>query len=257
MKKISVLFAFLLVAAVTFVGCKKDEEEPVAPTVTISQDKTEAWQGDTVTFTISASSDQDLNTLKISFDPYQADFDSTFAKGKHSVSVTYKYKVPGSAVNNTSHTLTVKVTDSESLSTSKTASISIKEPVTTTPLGAETAFTWSKCATTIAGFSAVGLTSTSNSASGPKIVKGTATKFVVLSAADWTSITTKEALQAKVDATAETTSYETIIFGSNKTYNEVIATINSGVYTIINITGSNSSTQSCGTEIIITGKTKN
>ena len=33
MKKLSILFAFLLVAAVTFVGCKKDEEEKAAPTI--------------------------------------------------------------------------------------------------------------------------------------------------------------------------------------------------------------------------------
>lgn len=36
MKKISVLFAFLLLAAVTFVGCKKDEEEKAAPTIAFS-----------------------------------------------------------------------------------------------------------------------------------------------------------------------------------------------------------------------------
>lgn len=52
-----------MVGMIAVTACKKDEEDPDGPNLTITPDKTTAWQGDTITFTYSVSSNATLEKL--------------------------------------------------------------------------------------------------------------------------------------------------------------------------------------------------
>lgn len=70
MKKISVLFMFLLVAAVTFVGCKKDEDVKNGPTITFSGADSKvidyAITGDNrIVFNVDVAAEGEIGTFTI------------------------------------------------------------------------------------------------------------------------------------------------------------------------------------------------
>ena len=138
MKKISVLFAFLLVAAVTFVGCKKDEETPDVPTITVSLKSgydNVAWMGDTVKYTVTMGSNEELATLKI--EPNVGNTGSnviTETLSGTSKTYEYTYVVPTASIDDGDViSITFTVTDNKDGKNTATQSITMDEPTSETP----------------------------------------------------------------------------------------------------------------------------
>ena len=116
-----------------------------------------------------------------------------------------------------------------------------KEP-TGTALSAESNFVFRRVSQTdTSGLDQFGLTWTGNTGTplAAIISKGTASKLVVLASTDWASITTKEALMAKVDSAVDTAHFLGVDFDTPpNAFDLVIATISGGNYFILHITGS-------------------
>lgn len=159
-------------------------------------------------------------------------------------------------------TATVTVSDKES----KSSVINVKvkgeqgEPEDT-PLSATQAFEWKRSgAPAGTGLDKFGLAWTSNGLEGNFAIvkKDAATKFVQLTAADWSAITTKEALKDAVDKATGITEYKGVSATKTADYNDVLAVLNGDVYYIINVKRAVVVSISGGsTTITITGDYKN
>ncbi len=79
-------------------------------------------------------------------------------------------------------------------------------------------------------------------------------KFVELSSAQWTSITTKEDLAAAVEAGTDMTVYEGVSAEASSAYDVVLATKYNNEYFMIHIQNATVVVGGTGTTITITGK---
>ncbi|MBU0765085.1 MAG: hypothetical protein KJ607_09645 [Bacteroidetes bacterium] len=129
MKSLKYFALALLAGAVLLTNCKKDEDL-TAPTITVSPATTTAWQGDTVTFTVTLSGNQKFKTLTITPNQDQAGQSETVTtfSGDYAATHTYTYVVPGTVTDGMYITVTFKIVDDEDLETTATAQINIEEP---------------------------------------------------------------------------------------------------------------------------------
>ncbi len=128
MKSLKLFALVLLAGVVAFSSCKKDDElDP--PTISVSPTSTDAWQGDTVTITVTMAGNQTLKELTITPDVDASQGETiTDLSGDYSASYEYQYVVGGSVTDGGYITITCKVTDEEDLSETTSATINIVEP---------------------------------------------------------------------------------------------------------------------------------
>lgn len=154
-------------------------------------------------------------------------------------------------------TWTFTVTDNDGESASVAFNITTEVPDTTTPLGAAQSFTWERCGGTGTGLDQFGLAWTANTAS-VAIIKKDADKLVILSAAEWTSITTVEELMSAVTNGTGVDDYRGVSVTASGTYNDVLATRKGSEYYLLHVTSATVLVgQTCGTQITVMGESKN
>jgi len=279
MKKLSLLFCAFALIGFVMVGCNDDDDPTVNQSPSISDwsvngmtmDMTSGSHSpsDSIVFTFLASDNEGLKNLMITEDVSGSSGTTTLkdeALNGGSSTISYIYIVDSSATDGATITLTFTITDDGSLAekdladetTSKTYVITVEVVASTTDLSAEQDFEFKRVGGTAGtGLSTFGLAWTSNTASAAIVKRDSAIKLVVLAASDYTSITTQEALKAKVDSATAVDDYQGVSSSSSGTYDDVIATINGSTYYMLHVTTGTVSTDSLGTTISIVGKYKN
>lgn len=133
------IFALIFAAGlIAFTSCKK--EEPEGPSLTISADVTSAWQGDTITFTYSVSSNEELELLSwTSSAPSIAPAGEVALSGNSATSKTIEVILPTSGVTAGSLKFTFVATDKDGdeYADTKEVTITLQEP---TPAGTPLAY---------------------------------------------------------------------------------------------------------------------
>jgi len=237
MKKVfnlSVILA-VLVAAFTFSSCGKDKEDAAVITVKFDQGGT-FGSGDNVTGTIT-SADEDLTKVTLFNEDGSARLNWTsfnalpILKGKDGA---YTIVIP--SLPDGKYSLQAFSKTGDSGKKDFTVGNSVVNP-TETPLGAASNFSWvrDKGAAVTGLNSELGLAWTSNTATEAIIKSNTGVKLVELSASQWTSITTKEALKKAVDE-GTVIADKRIPINKTSTQNVVLATKNGEAYHMIHIT---------------------
>lgn len=150
------------------------------------------------------------------------------------------------------------VTDKDGQTNSK--SLTITAESADTPIGvAEDTFFERVGGAAGTGLDGFGLKWTSNveRATYAVLAKDAATKFVQLTAAEWTSITTVEALTAAVDAAADMADFRGISTTANGDYDDVLGVIYNNEYYMIHLTNATVTVDAVnGTTIQIFGQSK-
>ncbi len=279
MKKFKLFALLFLAGTMVFTSCNKDEEEIALPTITFSgassyeidfADSTTTRivynvdvkaDGKVDQFTITEKKYlSDNTTVSTAYDSDKTDdfkgetaktynFDKTFIAGD--------FVVEGKEVSKIEYIYSV--TDKEGKNVEKICTVTKKQQAVTTPLSDATDFTWQRVGGAAGtGLSSFGLKWTSNAKeTHAQITKDTAEKLVILTAADWTNITTKEDLAAAVEAGTDADVYDGVSTTASGTYDDVIATKVGNEYFLIHITSGDVQTGNAGTTVTITGQSKN
>lgn len=133
MKKFKVFGLILLAGAIAFTSCKKDE--PEGPTLSVTANKTSAWQGDTITFTYTVASNAELEKLSYSTTASNLVPADEVALSGNSKNGTIDVVLPTSGV--TEGTLTFTFTaldkDGEEYAATTTIAITLAPGTTSTP----------------------------------------------------------------------------------------------------------------------------
>lgn len=141
MKKFKILALALLAGAITFTSCKKDEETPTGPTLSVTTTASQIWYGETVEFSYSITSNEKIKTLTASSDNANVTTDqgeTTSFNGDHSASGTISFLAAGSGFStdgSVTFTFTAEDKDGSAYAITKTVSLS------TMPLNTETVLT--------------------------------------------------------------------------------------------------------------------
>lgn len=254
MKKINLLFVALVAMMTVFTSC--EDVDGLLDTSDVVIDVTSAIDAEylvgevyTVKFTVEAT---DSKIDEIVVRKNGADFYTVDDVEKYSNIVTFT----DSSLVADSYSYLIIVTDKDDVQTTATVIITVKEA--TTPLADAVDLTWTRIggADATGDLAMFGLDWTGNEG-GKVIIKNEATKLVVLTEADWTNLTTVEALAEAVETATGVEQFDAISTDASGTYNEVIATVKDGVYYMINITKSNVSFDATiGTTITILGAYK-
>lgn len=266
MKKITKFLAFMGMAGLVFTACDNKSDEVIYPSfekVTLEEKTDGTFFG---RFDVTCDPMASLKDVKVSYsygdttlDMPEKDIDIT--KGKNyewTVKVTVPVEVEGVRVTKITLTATVKGTNGGSKSMSFDTPKKEDTTPTETELSKAEAFTFKRVGGKpgTGDLSKFGLKWTENmtAAVNASIQKDGATKFVELPAADWTAITTKEALKAAVDKATDMNSYTGISADKGQDYNVALAVLNADVYYILHITKSTVNSDAAGTTIEIFGE---
>ncbi|MEX0811516.1 MAG: hypothetical protein WD048_04805 [Chitinophagales bacterium] len=265
MKNLKLFLLLLIPALFVFTGCGEDDEDKdLSPTINflggsqfVSDDVT-VEPGDTIIVGINSSensiSGSKLNNFKV----------ERQLTGQNSPAVVVDSSINESTFNFTGgfiastsenvETFTFTVTDKNG----EFASVSfvVTTEGATTALGSAQSFTWERCGSTPGtGLSTFGLKWESNTGTSA-IITEDADKLVILTAAEWTSITTQEGLADAVDNGTGVTQYSDVSSQASASYDDVLATKNGSNYYLIHVTNGVVTTPACGTKIVITGEYK-
>ncbi|MGB1248569.1 MAG: hypothetical protein ACPG4Z_06755 [Chitinophagales bacterium] len=257
MKKSNLLFILLGLFAVSFLASCETEDGVDTPLLTLSPSADQSAEpGTLVTIAVTAgenpSSKSKLKELDVDYAGTTEDVTESLSGS--TFSATYTFTVPA---DGQSDIVTFTVTDKAGETTTKSITIIGEAAVTTTDLSAATSFQWERTGSNDGtGLSMFGLEWTSNSATNAIVSNGTADKFVELSSADWTSLTTVEDLTAAIDAATAITTYEEVSATGDDTYDDVLGTKVGTEYYLIHVTSS-TSTFSGSTVITVDGEYKN
>lgn len=254
----------VLPALFVLTGCEEDGQESLSPSLEflggsqyVSSDVTLA-PGES--FLVGLTADENVNS-KSKLVNFKVERKIT---GQSSPSVvldstinTSNFDIKGELVASTietEETFTFTVTDKKG--EFKSVSFIVTTENATTDLSAASAFTWERCGGTGTGLDMFGLKWTSNTASSAIIMED-ADKLVILSASDWSSITTQEDLVDAVDNGTGVTEYDGVSVTASGTYDDVLATKNGSNYYMLHVTSATvTAGQPCGTNIEITGEYK-
>jgi len=258
MKMTKLFFALSLATAAVFTSCNPDEVEPtlqfLADGDKYATGDVTVFVGETVTYSWTATGDSKL----ASFTVRHENLDLTVEDGN-------VFVIDGKTATGTltrtfdkvgEYKFLFQVTDKDDLTASQTVTVTVVDPTpVTNPLEAEMPVEWKRIGGAAGtGLETYGLTWTSNTTTAA-IIKNGADRFVKLTTAEWTSITTKEALKTAVDAATNMTQSEDISATKTQTYNLVYGTKKGDMYYMINITNGTVTTGT-STTITITGKSK-
>ena len=207
-----------------------------------------------ITASSNANSGKKLNSVKYTVTSNNVvvlEFDSVFSETSYNLDYIFNMSDPGQGVFN------FVVTDKDGQT--KSISLTVTAESADTPLGvaADTYFerVGGAAGTGLEGF---GLQWTGNAKLVNAVIKkDAATKLVQLTAAEWTSITTVEALAAAVDAAADMEDYRGISADADGTYDDLLACIFNDEYYMIHLTSATVAVDAVnGTTIKIYGQSK-
>lgn len=259
MKKLNLLFILLGLTAISFMSsCDSDEVSAEAPLLTIStsglDSNNEIVEGNTYSIEITAAqnptSAKKLKTLVIQ----TPGADTTITINAASYNQTFVVDAPAAGVNDN---FTFVLTDNADVTATKTLTVTgVAATAPTTPLSAATAFEWSRVGgANGTGLAQFGLKWESNSSTNA-IIADDADKLVVLSASQWTTITTQEDLMDAVDNGTGVADYRGVSATANGSYDDVLATKNGSNYYLLHVTSSSVTSSAAGTTITINGEYK-
>lgn len=271
--KILKFLGLLLASTLAFTSCEPTEENPLPPslsmveltsgstggTITINQgqDLVFTWEArkgsaDLDVFSVEAVGVNSPSSIPTSEDGNTFPYDLPNSADENYVD-TLVFSNAGTALGNTTYTFTVTDTDGETTSVEFTVTVE----AATTPLGSAQAFTWTRVGGNAAtGLSQFGLEWTSNSSTSAIVKSDAATKMVDLGSAAWTSITTKEGLDAAISDATGINEYTGVSAQQDDTYDDVLGVRHNGTNYLIHITNGEVSTGTAGTTITITGEYK-
>ena len=277
MKKISFIALFAAVIGMTIMSsCKKDTTH-AAPTITFSNGSSQeldfvAAGSDSihVLFSVSVNAEAEINTFAITQKATDTlggvtptAYDAATTNGfKGETAKTYyfdKWFHTSDFVSVTKYDYEFTVTDKDDQTYSMTYTVTKKDNAEEThPLDAASSFTWERVGGNAAtGLDTYGLKWTSNAkATHAQVKKDNATKLVILTSAQWTSIETKEDLAAAVEAGSDVDVYDNVSTDASATYDDVIATKVGSEYFIIHVTKATVTSDNSGTTVTITGESK-
>jgi len=265
MKNIKIIFALTMVLSLVFTSCKKDDEETLdlTPSISfkggsgyISEDAT-VTVGEEFVIGINANSNSNSNEKLVSVkytitsnNSIISEFDSVFKET--AFSLDYHFTVPQAAEAK------IKFVATDKKGETKAISLTIVAEESTTDLGQSTDLFWER----IGGNAATGLTEfglkweNNLKETFAVIEKDAASKLVKLTKEEWTSIITVEDLKAAIEAGTDLVDYRGISTTTPGSYEEVIATEFNGEYFIINLSNTLIETGTNGTTVKIMGQSK-
>ena len=283
MKKINLLLLFVSIISLTYItSCTTEEKaDPtidfVAEGGSITADITDLEIGHEIQFIINVNQSIDtkknLKTFKVSSITNNATrIDSTVENiNADHKKMTFTFHTD--TTYNSEEVFTFILTDKAGVSFSRTITIKTKvAPVVEpedTDLDAAVALDWHRCGSDEIDITSFGLDMGITYGTSPnyffKILKD-GDKLISLTTAEWTSITTKEALKTAVDNGTDLTAIEgfdasgaTTGSGTSKVYDVVFATQKGTDYFMVNITSgllTDMSLTGCGSEVRFYGETK-
>lgn len=176
--------------------------------------------------------------------------DSVFKAASFDLDYNFNFTNAGAAV------IRYTVTDKKGETASKQLVITIKPE--TTDLPAAVPFAWARIGGAAGtGLDVFGLSWTSNAkVTSAQIKKSGATKMVKLTAAEWTSITTAEALSTAIANGTDMDTFNDVSVEASSTYDIVLGVENAGIFYMIHVTKADVTTGAAGTTVSITGNFK-
>ncbi len=273
MRKFRFLAVALLGASSMFLtSCEDDGTTSLGPTLNMeelgsgkSSGEITVTPGSTLTFTWdSRKGDRDLNTFAISMigsnvatNPVSNggnSFPYTISNANDEKYIDTLVVSAGPNMGKTVYTFTVTDKDGNS----KSVSFEVTVASGSNPLSSASTFQWKRVGSAAAtGLDQFGLKWTTNSASSAIVKKDASTKMVMLSAGQWTSLTTDVELAAAITAGTDMTEYTGVSVTANNTYDDVLGVLNNGVYYLLHVTKGTVTTGGSGTTITIDGEYKN
>jgi hypothetical protein len=259
-KALTGLFLMVMVTVGFFTSCTPDVLDSNPPTISITSptaDTTKVFIGDSVTFSISLSSENGLASFKAlsSVSGVEITNGNLTFSGTSSEKVSVTATLSNAVTAGTVIEISFVVEDSKkSASEKKVLVAKAKE----TPLSEAKNFEWKRVGgTTATGLETFGLTWTSNSTELNAVIKKGATKFVELEPATWTTIANLEALKTAIDGATDIDKWEKVSASSaSKTYDLTLGTIKDSHYFLIHVTNSTVSVADAGTTVTINGQYK-
>ena len=275
MKKFTNLLALLAIAGLGFTSCDKSgTDEIVYPSfekVTLEERTDVTFFG---RFDVTCDQTSSLKEVTASYTYGSTtisipDQDLDITKGKNyewTVKLTVPVEAEGTRVSRITLSATVRGsnggTKSQSFDTPAKDEPSTPEEPGETDLSAATAFSFKRVGGQAAtgDLSKFGLKWPENvlAATNVSLQKDGASKFVELAAADWSNITTQEALKEAVDKASDMNAYTGISADKVQDYDVVLGVINGDVYYMLHITKATVATDATvGTTIEIFGESRN
>ena len=260
-KKLNYLFILVLVSPFLMISCVDEPEvEKNPPTITFTSpvsDTIDVFIGDSIDFEIELTAEDGLKSLLALSSVAGVEllnFDQDF-NGTSYESVTVTAVLTESVEADAEIVISFVVSDnSKSVNAQKVLIAKVKA----TPLSEAADFTWQRTGAPAAtGLTEFGLSWESNGADGKfAIIKKDADKFVILDPAQWTTITSLEALKAAVDAADNVESWKGVSAEASGSYDFTLGTIKNDTYYLIHITNGEVKSVTAGTQITITGQYK-
>lgn len=265
MKNLKLLLLLVIPALFVFSGCSEEDDTNLSPSLEflggsqfVSSNVTLA-PGDSFYVGLTANQNATSKSKLVNFKAErQITGQSTPSVILDSTISTSDFDIKGELLASTietDETFTFTITDKDG--EFKSVSFIVSTENATTALGAAQSFSWTRCGSSNnPDLSQWGLSWTSNTSTSA-IIADDADKLVVLTSADWTSITTQEALADAVDSGTGVAEYTGVSAQASGTYDDVLATKVGSDYFLIHVTSATvTAGQACGTSIEITGEYK-
>lgn len=138
MNKIKILALALIATAITFSSCKKDEETPDGPTLTVTSSESSVWYGDSIVFNYNITSNEKLELFTASSNLLgDTDQEIDDFGGDHSTSGTVTFHIPTTGLSDGGsivYSFYAEDKDGATYGDSKTITVSTSAPVTDTPM---------------------------------------------------------------------------------------------------------------------------
>lgn len=250
------------IATMTFLtSCDPTDDGNSEPILVVDPDGTiSAVENSVVTVEVYASQNstttKKLESLEVDADGTASDTLIEFPNNTASQNFTFSFVAPLAGQQDN---VTFILTDKDGKTNSVTLTINGTSSVTTTPLGAATSFSMVRCGSNNDP-EMFGLKFDLVNGSSPNfnavLVTTTADKLVELTTAQWTSITTKEDLQAAVDGGTASTQFTLALGAAGQVLDKVVATKVGSTYSLIHFDNSDQATCSGGTEWTLEGDYK-
>jgi hypothetical protein len=262
MKKLSYLLGLLLFGSLVFTSCGDDdpvEPQDLTPTIdfTSGGDDVTIIEGESIDFGVACNSNsisgKKLENFKIYLivnNETQAPIVDSTGIDENAFAANYTITFDNAFTGK----LYAEITDVDGEKSNVSFNITVE--VGTTPLEGEQDLLWERTgAPAGTGLDMFGLKWTSNVKMVNAVIKkDMADKFVQLTAAEWTSITTKEDLMAAVEAATGIEEYTGVSVDASGTYDDVLATKYGEDYFIMHIEAATVTVVTEGTKVSITGK---
>jgi len=272
--KITKYLALALIGLFTFTSCEDDNDTSLGAFLTVTEAGTGSTGGaitiaqgevlgfvidarkgesDMETFAVSVSGVNTVNPIPTSLQGNNFPYDIANADDETYID-TVLFVNAGANIGNTVYTFTV--TDKDGNTDAVTFTVTVDAG--TTALSTPASFTWQRAGSAAAtGLAQFGLKWTLNSATSAIVALDAGTKMVILTSAQWSSLSTQEDLASAITAGSAVTEYRGVSSSADGTYDDVLGVSHNGMSYILNVTQGTVNTGGVGTTITITGEYRN